>query len=426
MNPFIEWGEQGLRALVQLLLNPFYYIGIAFIVLQYRRQISLERKLFNSRLHSFLGEAWRTLLWGWLGGLMASVLMILFGVTLPFNAMLLIWAIAFLLMLARVRYFCIAYSVGVLGILHFIALVAPVAEEWPVAGWVFHTALSVNMPSLLALAGVLHLVEGLLMRWQGSRLAMPLFLESKRGKLVGAYHLQGFWPVPLFLLVPSQSGMQLPWNPWFIESGSAAGWGIIAFPALIGFTSSTLSRLPAWKARFDSTILMGYSIIILAGAIGSYYWSPFILPASLLVILLHEGMIAYSNRKEESANPMYVHDSRGLKILAVLPQSPAAELGIQAGEIIHKVNQIKVATKEEFHQAMQANSAFCKLEIINLEGHSKFVSRAVFAGEHHQLGLILCPDDKAMYYVEQRPVSIFAYFRKKKNGLRSHRSSASS
>lgn len=426
MNPWVDWGEQIVRAVAQLLLNPLYYIGIAFIILQYRRQISLERKLFHSRLHSLIGETWRTLLWGWLAGIMASVLMLLFGVTLSLQAMLLIWGISLLLMLVRVRYFCIAYSVGIIGLLHSLALFVPSAVDWPWAGWIFATALSVNIPSLLALAAILHLTEGLLVRWQGSRMATPLFMESKRGKLVGAYHLHGFWPVPLFLLVPSETGIShLPWNPWFVEGG-AAGWGMVAFPALIGFTSSTISKLPYLKARFDSTLLLGYSVFVLCAAIGSYYWEPLILAASLLTLLLHEGMIAYSNSQEETAHPLYVHDTRGLKILAVLPNSPAAESGIRAGEIIRKVNQRKVITKEGLHLAMQLNPAFCKLEIINLDGHSKFVSRAMFAGEHHQLGLILCPDDKAVYYVEQKPASIFAYFRKRDNRLRSNPSSASS
>ncbi|UUZ82654.1 hypothetical protein LJK88_00815 [Paenibacillus sp. P26] len=62
-----ELADRGLQALLQPLLHPFYYVGILFIILQYRRQIAFERKLFSTKLHSLLSETWRTVLWGWSG-----------------------------------------------------------------------------------------------------------------------------------------------------------------------------------------------------------------------------------------------------------------------------------------------------------------------------------------------------------------------
>ncbi|MDF2662100.1 MAG: Trypsin-like serine protease, partial [Paenibacillus sp.] len=50
---------------------------------------------------------------------------------------------------------------------------------------------------------------------------------------------------------------------------------------------------------------------------------------------------------------------------------------------------------------------FCKLEVINTEGHSKFVQRALYSGDHHLLGVLLAPDEKVMYYLEERNVNWF-------------------
>jgi hypothetical protein len=66
-------------ALLQIITQPFYYIGIILVVLQYRRQILLERKLFHTRLHSLLQETWRLLLWGLAGGAAVSLIMAFFG-----------------------------------------------------------------------------------------------------------------------------------------------------------------------------------------------------------------------------------------------------------------------------------------------------------------------------------------------------------
>ncbi|MNJ56061.1 Cell division topological determinant MinJ [compost metagenome] len=100
----------------------------------------------------------------------------------------------------------------------------------------------------------------------------------------------------------------------------------------------------------------------------------------------------------------------------MLPGSPAAELGIQVGETIIKVNGIPVPTKEELHAALRMNSAFCKLEVRNLAGESKFLQRAIYAGEHHQLGAILAPDDKAPVAVRMRPISLIHLLRPRREG----------
>jgi hypothetical protein len=410
--------EQLLRALLQLLLNPLNYLGVIFIVLQYRRQIALERKLFHTRLHSLLSETWRTLICGWMGGIAASIWMAFFGVTLSLEAVVLMWGISLLLMLFRVRYLCLAYSVGVMGILQSIFTAIPALQEIGFLHWLVLPALHSDIPSLLVLVAILHLVEGLLIRKEGLRLASPLFYESKRGKIVGGYFLQGFWPVPLFLLMPmSGSGLHLPWVPLISGHANIAGWGFIAFPAIIGFTEQTLSHLPKDKLRRSSGRLILYAFAVLASAGLSLLWSGFIVLASILTLIGHEALLWLSKREEINASPLFVHNRQGLKILAVLSGSVASELGLESGEIIHKVNGIRVLTKEELYQALQINSAFCKLEVINLEGQSKFVSRALYAGEHHQLGIVLCPDDEALHFVAEKPASIAAYLRKKWVGL---------
>jgi hypothetical protein len=412
MPSYLPIGGELLQALVRLLLNPFYYIGLLFVVLLYRRQIILERKLYHVRLHSLAGETWRTILWGWGGGLAVSVVMAFLGFTLSFETVVLTWCISLLLMLVRVRYLCLAYAAGIIGLLRTITDVYPNLGNQQSLHPLLHALQAIDVPSLLALVAVLHFAEALLIRKQGHRLATPLFVESKRGKIVGAYQMLGFWPLPLFLLVPAGGdGFTLPWSTWL---------GFIAFPAVIGFTSLTFSRLPKDKARQNSSLLMLYAVLLLAAAVISSYWNPFAAVASVLAILLHEAMIQYSSWVENKRNPEFVHGDQGLKILAVLPGSPAEESGIAAGEMIHKVNGILVLTKEEFHKAMQINSAFCKLEILNLEGQSKFISKALYSDEHHQLGIILAPDDRAMHYVAlQQPANLASFLRVKWMNIKS-------
>lgn len=54
------------------------------------------------------------------------------------------------------------------------------------------------------------------------------------------------------------------------------------------------------------------------------------------------------------------------------------------------------------------NPAFCKLEVQNREGESKYLQRAIYAGDHHQLGIILVPDPDGGITAETKPSSIFS------------------
>ncbi|WP_248929466.1 PDZ domain-containing protein [Paenibacillus hamazuiensis] len=418
MDVAVEIGKKLLSAVVQLITHPFYYVGILFVILQYRRQIMFERKLFSVKLHSIVPETWRAVLWGLVGGLCASVVLAFVGATLQPEALLLLWVISLLLVFVRVRYLCLAYAVGVIGILQTVLIWVPQLQTVEPLKWLVNVLLSVDMPPLLALVAVLHLLEALLVRLQGARSGSPMFYESKRGKIVGGYQLQGFWPVPLFLVVPLQGGgMELPWQPLLGGELWQYGWAVAGFPFMLGFAERTVTRLPQDKVRWSSTLLIAYALLVFLGALAAEWMSVLTIAASLLCIGLHEAMLALSRMDEADRSPYFVHNRKGLMILAVLPDSAAEQLGLKTGEIIHKVNGFPVLSKQDLHFAMRQNSAFCKLEVLNLDGQSKFLQKPLYAGEHHQLGIVLAPDQDALYFAEERPPGIIAYVRRKLVGL---------
>jgi hypothetical protein len=424
MNVYIEIANKGINALLQLLINPFYYIGIVFVILQYRRQISLERKLFHTKLHSLLGQTWKTLLWGWIGGIAASIVMAFIGATVQAEAVVFLWIISLLLLFIRVRFLCWAYAIGVIGIVHGLWSVVPALSENRSLAWFTDPLLQLNMPSLLALVATLHVVEAILIRKRGAQTGTPMFYESKRGKIVGGYHLQGFWPVVLFLVVPMQGGSLLPWTPLLGGNLWSGGWAIIGFPMMIGFADITISRLPQEKARISSNLLLLYATAVMLLALLAYVGPVATIIACIGCIALHEALRLYSRWDESNRQPYFVHDHRGLKILGIIPGSPAAELGIAPGEIIHKVNGLPISSRQDLHQAMQLNSAFCKLEVLNLAGESKFLKRAMFSGEHHQLGIILAPDQDALYYAKEKQSHFLGYLRTKIPGVSRKQSQA--
>ncbi len=84
-----------------------------------------------------------------------------------------------------------------------------------------------------------------------------------------------------------------------------------------------------------------------------------------------------------------------------------------------------VRSREQLHQALRLNPAFCKLEVLNLNNMSKFAQRAMFSGEHHQLGIILAPDEEALYSVSEDKINLLTYFRHRLSGLKSNKPGSS-
>lgn len=395
-----SWGN----AVIHLLLQPYYYIALIFIALYYRRQVALERKLIHVKQHSWGKETWRTIWSGLVMGLLVSLAAIALGISLPGAAVALIWVVSLVLMLFRVRFLCFAYSIGLLGVAQFVLSFFPDSLQ---SGGVstFATALrDMDIPALLVLAALLHLAEALLARWQGARLATPLFLAGKRGKVVGGYQLQAFWPLPLFLLIPSGTGIgDLPWQPLL-----GGGLGLVSLPVIIGFSEMTQSMLPGRKAARTAGRLLLYSIVLLGISLLAAWWSPLTVLAALAAVLLHEGLSWYSALEERSTSPIFVHPPAGRKVLAVLPDSPAQEMGILPGEILLKVNGVLLTEAAQLHEALRMNPAFCKLEVKNREGESKYLQRAIYDGDHHQLGMILVPEPDELRTAEAKPSSIFS------------------
>ncbi|MFD0714986.1 PDZ domain-containing protein [Paenibacillus sp. GCM10027626] len=417
MDTAIELFRQAGSAIVQLLLSPFYYIAILLVVLHGMRQTRLERRLFHVRLHIWPALLLRTIAAGVIVGFIMSTAGLFLGVAVTGEAVLWMWGAAALLTLFSVRYLCFAYSVGLLGIVQWLLGLTSLAERGDWFGQAAGSLAQLDIAGLLLLVALMHLTEALLVRWQGAQAATPLFLEGKRGKLVGGYMLQGYWPVPLIMLVPGMTpegaAVGLPWTTLLDGSAlSGGGWSMVGFPMMIGFSELTRSLLPADKARAAARGLLLYGTVVALAAIGAAWWKPLLPIAAGCSLLLHEGLVIISRLRESARSPIFVHDERGLKVLAVIPGSPAEAMGIVAGEIVHKVNGMKVRTVEELHTALHIHSAFCKLEVFNLEGQLKFVQRARYANEHHQLGVVLAPDDRAGYYAVPGEASLWNLLRR--------------
>lgn len=405
-----EYLEIILSALLELVIQPFYWAGLLILLLYYRRQGILERKLFHIRLHGYGSLAARALLGGLCAGAVVSLIMAGLGFVLTPGGAAAVWITALLLLAVRIRFANFAYAVGALGAVQFVLSLIPGLPDRGFWGSVLGAIGGLNIAALLVLAALLHLAESALIAWQGKHFALPTYIPGKRGRPVGAYVLRMLWLAPTLLLVPAEGGaISLPWQPplnGWLGLPEAAGYTLLALPVMFGLPEATWTLLPERKAARAARRGLMFGAALLVLALGAVFWPPMTVIAAVAGIGLREALIRDGVREEEGLPALYAHTGRGLRILAVQPESPAEDMGILPGETLLKVNGSLVGTTQQLHEALRINSAFCKLEVQNRSGESKFLQRPIYAGDHHQLGFIFAPDDASASERPYRPLSL--------------------
>ncbi|MFD2171988.1 PDZ domain-containing protein [Tumebacillus lipolyticus] len=395
--------------LIQVVTHPLFYVALLLVLFQYVRQNNMERRMFGVRCTSVVDQFLRSLVFGVAGGLVATLLLTGLGAVLSPVDMIYVWIVALALALINVRYVCFAYAGGLLSVVSLILHALPELSGGPL--WlmgIYHDLRGLHIPELMVLVAVLHLVEALLVRFQGARAPLPVFVEGKRGRLIGGFILQKFWVIPMgaFIVTGAGASVDVPsWWPLMSLGVIGAGLQIVPVPAILGFSGAALTKTPQQTALRTSNSLLAYSVVLLGLAIGSSFWSPLMWLAALFCTIAHELLILWEMREEQIGQPLYVRPLQGLKILSVLPNSPAEEIGLLSGETIVKVNGMTVSSPYELHFAINQNPAYAKLELLTPDGEPRFASTPIYMGDHHQLGIILVPDDGARQYVRLGSIS---------------------
>lgn len=408
------------KALLSLLTQPFFYIAVVIILLLFTYRVRMERSMFSVKLKQWKLPMLIVMATGVLVAIVVSSVAGLLGFSVSISTIYWLWGITIVFSLFKIRFLSIAYSAGIVILLHVIAGQLGEFNMHPMLQSIYISLLEVDATGLLVIVALLHLAEAILVRLQGAKLASPVYVAGKRGKVVGGYVTQAYWPVPLFLFMPVKSSMsgafifdEAVGHPFFLNL-SAEAWLLLACPIMIGVTELSKSLAPMQLVKSLSNKLFIISIILSGLALATWWYAPLVPVVAILTLLSHEMIGWISKWREGNRAPMFVTQNNGVKILAIIEQSPAEELGLKVGEILRKVNGQFVKSTEQVFDAMSTNPAFCKLEVLDNTGEIKFVQRARYADEHHQLGIVFSPEENAFHYEKYTQPSLLTLFGKSK------------
>lgn len=364
MASLLEMLRQMFATLPQVVLSGWaaalLLVAALLVFLQYRRIAGTEAELFGVPKHSPLVQTQYSLLLGLLGGVVGSAVLSLAGIGLvqvegAMSALLYLWPVSILLGAINARFFCFAYGATLIALSHLLF-------GWP----------QVDLPSVLGLVAVLHMVEALLIRLSGASCATPLSVGGQMGEPVPGFMLQRFWPVPLVLpLFSAGAGLPVDMPSWWpliepvsaIGGGGAGGlgWQLVPVVVTMGYSDLAISAPPQVRVRQSSRLLLAYSGTLLLLAVGAYHFPPLTWAAALFCGLGHEAMAVWSGRVQLLGAPYLRRPARGVGVLDVLPGSAAAVAGIRSGAVILTVDDLEVHSRDQLHEALMASPAYVRI-----------------------------------------------------------------
>jgi PDZ domain len=374
-----------------LFLHPLFYgfIFVAFLI--GLKRVKRERNEFKVKVHPVIDNLIFSLLPGILIGLIGSVIFITAGVTLPIGMIALIGLMYVILAITmKTRFMAPAYAVSLAAIA---GLLLPklntgmaLVDKW------IEDIQNTPLDSLAVILGVLLIQEGILILWKGADRTSPRLFKGKRGHYVGAHEATRFWIVPQFLVLPVGSIPVLDWWPLFPMG--AVGFSFFLVPFAIGYRQLVTHTLPieAIKHLGKQVTLLGFLVLAIAAA-GHFYNLPLLIAIAIAAGLAGRELITLITSQRDDTRPsLFVQRDKGVIILAVVPGTPAAKMGLKVGEIIVKVNGVTLTHETSLYKALQINAAYCKLEVLDLNGEIRFVQGSLYQNEHHQLGVLLVHD----------------------------------
>ena len=363
---------------------------MSIVYFQYRRMSALETQIFGRPRRSAIVRTMCSLGEGMVGGILGSFLIILFGASAESLGLGAIWLIALALASIDIRFICFSYAGGIVSLLNL-------AFGWP----------DVDVTSIMALVGVLHLVESALILLSGHRDAAPVIVSGPDNKPAGGFYMSKYWPVPIAILWITYSlattgtpegGIAMPdWWPLLKSAAPPspdmrADYWVLAITVAMGYGDATYSRLPRQKTKATAGMSALFSLALLGLTLLSerYPWVRWV--AALFSPIGHEFVIGMSQKAELEGEPLFTTPAQGIRVLDVGPGSPCDQAGIKPGDVIEAVNCQPVNSFADFAEALRSVGYATILDIRSGLPGSKGENRTVqIRGVPDGLGLLLVP-----------------------------------
>lgn len=377
-----EWLIELAKGIGKFFLNPALYWFLFILTMASYFRIKRERYDFGIKLYPKFIEWHRTWLVSLISGILVSAVIIGTGMVFSYETIFVL-ALSFIVLSISTRFTLLSPSYT-LGLTFLVLFFAPYVLD--MQNWFDYSLLyERSLPALAVLAGLLLFVESLLIKRVEKQDLFPRIGLSDRGVWVGEQQIKRLTVVPLLMLVPE--GLITSFAPWwpYLSIGESS-LGLVLIPFLIGFNYKAKGHFhqdAIYKlAKANTFLAIGIFLIAVGGV-----FIPYLSMTAIILAIIGKEYLNYRYREgDRLRRPYYQPHPKGLRVVGILPGSPADRLEIEPGESIYRVHGKNVLTSQAFYEALQRSGAYIKMEVFNHDNEIRFVQCSLYEGEHHSLG----------------------------------------
>ncbi|MDD2482237.1 MAG: hypothetical protein PHF82_08945 [Lutispora sp.] len=401
MLTFVKISQIVLVSIGSLLVNPLFWIVIGITYYMYGKGSDIEERMLGYRIPLW-EKIKNSILIGLLGGVIGSSLSVFLGITIEqytslessnFNSgILYIWIIALLLSLINVRYLCFSYAGGIVALTNLIF-------GFP----------KINPIGIIALVGILHLIESLLIWVDGYSNAVPVFLKRKDGNAVGGYIMNRIWPLPMLILFAAivaggvGESISMPdWWPIIRQPGLDINMENFMYilqpiPVILGYGDVAITKTPAKRCKDSAWRLAVYSVILIALAAIASKIHLFAYAAAVFAPVGHELLIIYGQKEEEDGKALFEAPERGVKVLFCHKGFPGVKMNLEPGDTIVAINNVRIDKEEDLSDFLKNYPTYIWLDIVNSYGEKKTLEYKNYERGISSLGALIVPRSPELY-----------------------------
>lgn len=349
------------------LIQPLLWLGVIFSGIIYAIRIKEERKNFRIGLNKDWYEIRHFIKKGLTWGILGSLISLILGITLSTNMIGQYEFFAFLALL----------FLPLIDLSDFALLFAGII------GCMQHSFVANNFLILLAFS---YFVKTRLVGKNDQIWFSPRKRNGKRGRKIIEYYWHEFSVLPLLIFIPN-NGNYTSIFP-ILRLGDLK-FSLFILPLFIGSVGKILketSHQALQNYRRQNLMLMVITLVCYGL---SLLFAKFALVFFVIILMTSIGIHLYQRIQDKKADQWYVQTNSGIRIVAIRPQTPAAKMNLEPGDIILNCNGRAINDENQFYAALQLNSAYCHLKVKTFDGDLKITEGAIYNDSPYELGIVL-------------------------------------
>lgn len=388
-----------LKSIAVAIIEPMHLVMLVVfgIIFYFKnvRIVSIQKMTLGEGLNTPLELTLSQIVLGILAGAIGSVILSVLGVTFSENSGIeFIFMISILSLFYKKKYISYTYSAAILGAIGIaLKFISNITD--------MKLFLNIDILSLMTFVGVIYILEGVLIIFDGSRGAIPVFTK-KDDKIVGGFSFNRYWPIPVAILmifnnsIAGEDSIYSNVSSWWPIINNKAVLSLLATAmiasiplyGIMGYSNVTFTQEKKTKSlRCGITILIyGISVSLVAQLAGINILGEII--AIIYAPLAFEVIMRYEYRVEKKGQSLYVSDDEGIMVLEVTPNSPAYEVGIKRGDKIIEINGQNIKSEGDIFKV--ARDSILKVPI-KVKNNSGQVLEYIVQPRNKRLGLLLVP-----------------------------------